>query len=118
MAETKRKKEPSVKDSLKEKIISMVSHAEKTFSLGVRFYSISQKLNRTANRNGISLDNLLSEMNEAGEIFLYTDVNYSRLVMAPEMREHYKVGIIGEETEETRNFIRAKWGRSPKSKDQ
>lgn len=106
------------KAQLREKIIAMVRHVEDTFSLGVRFYSISQKMNSIAKRHGIALDTLLREMNDAGDIFLYTDENFSRLVMTPEMREHYKLGVIGEETEETRNFIKAKWGRKPKGRAQ
>ena len=98
----------------KKTISEMTKHAEEKFSLGVKYSIISQKLLKTVRAAGFDLSALLQEMNKDGEIFLYTDADYSRLVMVPEMKEHYRLGIIGEETEETRNFISAKWGRKPK----
>lgn len=106
------------KAAFMKKIIDMVTHAEKVFSLGVGYRIISQKMSRSVTCAGYDLGTLLAEMDAAGLIFLYTDENYSRLVMTQEMREYYKLGIIGEETEETRNFIRAKWGRKGRGRTQ
>jgi len=98
----------------KQTICEMTRHAEEKFSLGVRYSTVSQKLLKTVRAAGYDLGEILNEMDKEGEIFLYTDAEFSRLVMVPEMREYYKLGIIGEETEETRNFIQAKWGRKSK----
>jgi len=95
----------------RQRILEMVKHAEERFSLGVPYRAIAQKLAKTVKFSGYDLGTILEDMDKAGEVFLYTDEHYSRLVMMPEMREHYKLGIIGEETQETRNFIQGKWGR-------
>jgi len=104
-------KDTEKKERIKAKIVEMVTHAEKQFSLGVGFRILSQKLLKSVRHAGYDLDEILRELDGEGRVFLYTDENYSRLVMVPEMREYYILGVIGEETEATRNFISGKWGR-------
>lgn len=96
---------------IKKVITEMARHAEDKFSLGVRYYIIAQKLGRYASHAGISMTDILEELDKEGAILLYTDHNYSKLIMAPEVRDYLKYNDLGEETEETKNIIKAKWGR-------
>jgi len=96
---------------VKRRVLAMVRHAEDKYFLGVRFFILSQKLNSLARGAGVPILSILEEMDADGEIFIYTDENFSKLIMAPEVRATLTYDALGGETEETKNIIRAKWGK-------